>query len=293
MPRTSSPVTWVGGKASLLRHLLPLVNPAPGEVSYVEPFGGSGVVLINKQPHLSECYNDTDGDLVNLFRVIRDPDAVCHLWWELLNTQVSRREFREAIGHASMGPEPAYIRAARFVVRCRQRFGGGMPGKAKDTERSWGTTRTSSRGVNAQVSRWLRPLQDFPAIHRRLATVVVDDQDAVRCVRQWDTPATLFYVDPPYVGTEGYYKGGFDDGSHRQLAKALNAVRGRVVLSYYACGLVDELYPAKKWRRKSVSTIATTCGYGPSTDGPSKVRDCQRRVELILTNFRPKSRKRL
>jgi DNA adenine methylase len=104
----------------MLSHLLPLINPAPGEHVYVEPFGGSGVVMLNKLPHASETYNDTDGELVNLFRIIRDPDGVVHLWWELINTPVSREEFALAIDPSKrFSPENPVLRAAKFVIRCR------------------------------------------------------------------------------------------------------------------------------------------------------------------------------
>lgn len=296
--KVASPVTWVGGKGRLLKHILPFIEPHPGESVYVEPFGGSGVVLINKERHPCECYNDTDGDLVNLFRVIRDPDGVVHLWWELINTPVSRQEFRDALelGRQPHSPLTPVQKAASFVTRCRQRFGGGMTGTAhSDNDRSWGTTRMSNRGMGSTVSRWLTALEDFPAVHRRVATVVVDQQDAVRCVGQWDSPSTLFYCDPPYVGHEDYYQGGFDEAAHKRLAEALNAAQGRAVVSYYPCDLVEELYPAKRWRRHRVETIATACGNkkrDPNGKAP-KARECQKRIELILTNFDPRTRRKL
>lgn len=236
MPRLASPISWIGGKARLLRHILPLIKPHPGEQIYVEPFGGSGVVLINKDPHPCEAYNDTDGDLVNLFRIIRDPDGVVHLWWELVNTPVSREEFRDALAAAGKNYSPLspVKRAAAFVVRCRQRFGGAQTGSTHtDTDRCWGTTRGSSRGMSSHVSRWLKALEDLPQVHRRLATVVVDEQDGIRCIRQWDGVQTLFYVDPPYVGAEDYYQGGFQAEDHQRLSEALNGLQGKVVLSYY------------------------------------------------------------
>lgn len=294
----ASPVTWIGGKARLLKYILPLLSPSKDESIYVEPFGGSGVVLLNKQPHPSETYNDTDGDLVNLFRVIRDPDGVVHLWWELINTPVSRQEFGDAQEAAKKGysPEDAVKRAARFVILCRQRFGGGHSGMiGRDTIRSWGTSRDSNGLANGCVTRWLSTMLCLPNIHRRLATVVVDSQDAIRCIRQWDSPSTLFYCDPPYVGHEDYYKGGFDEEKHKELAQALNAADARVVLSYYPSPLVDELYPKARWNRIRINTYASTCGYSKRAPGgqPGKVKACQRRRELILTNFLPRNRRRL
>ena len=289
----------MGGKTRLLPHILPLIQPAPGETSYIEVFGGSGVVLLNKKPRPSETYNDTDGDLVNLFRTLRDPDGVVHLWWELVNTQISRQEFADAIElaqkAAEYSPSNPVKRAASFVIRCRQRFGGGQTGARNDTARAWGTTRQSSREMNGCVSKWLSIMLALPTVHRRLSTVVVDQQDAVRCVQQWDQPSALIYADPPYVGHEAYYQGGFGLEDHKRLAAALNAMQGRAVLSYYPCPLVDELYPRDRWHRKEVQVFATACG-NKARDPNEKSKaltECRKRTELILTNFDPKTRKRL
>lgn len=46
----------------------------PPHTTYVEPYGGSASVLLNKPPSTLEIYNDLDGQVVNLFRVLRDPD---------------------------------------------------------------------------------------------------------------------------------------------------------------------------------------------------------------------------
>lgn len=288
-----SPITWIGGKSRLLSHLLPLLQPAQGENCYVEPFGGSGVVMMNKVPHASETYNDMDGELINLFRTIRDPDGVVHLWWELINTPYSRLEFGEAIDETKrFSPENPVKRAARFVISCRQRFGGGQPGTRRDTDRSWGLTFESGRGMNDCVSRWLSTMLHLPAIHQRMSTVVIDNQDAIRCVKQWDSPATLFYCDPPYVGAEQYYKGGFGPNQHKALAEALNSAQGRVVLSYYAHPAVEQLYPAERWRKLEIKTRTTACGNKRRTAGKAGVKAQTGRTEWILVNFDPRTRKR-
>lgn len=291
-----SPITWIGGKGKFLKHILPYIEPRPDETHYIEPFGGSGVVLLNKSPHPCETYNDTDSDLVNLFQVLRDPDRVVHLWWELLNTPYAREEFREAIASTKHAAEDPVIRAAQFVIRCRMRFGGGIPGKARsDTDRSWGISHRCNRGMNDIVSKWLSTMLELPRVHRRLATVVIDHQDAARCVKQWDGPSTLFYVDPPYVGTENYYQGGFKLEDHGRLAEALNAAAGRVVLSYYPHPILRQLYPSTRWHWRRVATISSACGNAPWKPGdpPTHARECQRRTELIISNFTPGSRRRL
>ncbi|OLN33188.1 hypothetical protein DSOL_0915 [Desulfosporosinus metallidurans] len=44
----------------------------PDHKTYLEPFFGSGAFLFNKGRSKNETVNDIDGNVVNLFRVIRE-----------------------------------------------------------------------------------------------------------------------------------------------------------------------------------------------------------------------------
>src|SRR5690606_6635141 len=81
-----------------------------------------------------------------------------------------------------------------------------------------------------------------------MKNVMIDNRDFREIIRVYDSPDTLFYVDPPYIGREKYYAGGFTEQDHRDLAEMLNKVSGKVVLSYYDHPLVDELY--HNWTRE-------------------------------------------
>lgn len=256
----------------MLKHLIPLLTPRDGESNFIDVFGGSAVVILNKPRHPSEIYNDLDGELVNLFRVIRHPRKYKDLFFELINTPVSREEFREAIKEKKR-PVDCVKRAAQFITVRRQIF-GGVPGNASD--RNWGTARSHCAWggvtINAQVSRWLNPILKLHLLHARMSGVVVDQQDGVRCIRQWDAPDAVFYCDPPYMGTESYYK---NNHCHNELADALRSVKGRVVLSYYDAPEIRALYPG--WMIKQIRTHATMCGTHRSKEKTA-------RTELILQN---------
>jgi DNA adenine methylase len=58
---------YIGGKYYMLRYILSLI---PEHSVYVEVFGGSGKVLLNKEPSKIEVWNDYDRKLANLFHVV-------------------------------------------------------------------------------------------------------------------------------------------------------------------------------------------------------------------------------
>ena len=51
---------------------------------YIEIFGGSGAVLLGKEPSKFEVYNDIEGELVNFFRVVKNRPAELLLELDLI-----------------------------------------------------------------------------------------------------------------------------------------------------------------------------------------------------------------
>ncbi len=61
-------IPWIGGKRRLAKHLLPLF---PDHKCYVELFCGACALFFARPPADVEVINDINGDVVNLYRVIR------------------------------------------------------------------------------------------------------------------------------------------------------------------------------------------------------------------------------
>ena len=249
--RKRIPFGWYGGKFTHLDFILPHI-PLDA-IHFCDVFGGSAVVLLNTPPFAVETYNDIDSELVNFFRVLRDDTE------ELVRviglTPFSREELEIACSPAAglSGME----RARRFFVRARQTRTGLA--QTSSAGRWAHCVLTSRAGMAGAVSRWLGSVTTLPEIAQRFQRIQIENAPALQVIQRYDTPDTVFYLDPPYVhstrGDSAAYAFEMSDADHRELAGLLGIIRGRAILSGYRCDLYDNLY--RTWRR--VDAEPRTC----------------------------------
>jgi DNA adenine methylase len=238
---------WYGGKYSHLNWLLPLLPKTP---NYCEPFGGSGAVLLNREPSSVETYNDIDGEVVNFFRVLRDHKK--KLIEAIGLTPFSREEFH--IACQDFGPHLSELeRARRFFVRARQVRTGLA--QTASLGRWANCMNTSRNGMSGVVSRWLGSMKGLADVAERLLRVQIENRPAIEILQVYDSPQTLFYCDPPYPhevrGDSKAYGFEMSDAEHQELAEVLNRIKGLAAVSGYRCDLMDRLY--KGWRREAAA----------------------------------------
>ena len=234
---------WYGGKYVHLGFILPHL-PTDAE-HFCDVYGGSAAVLINRDPAPVETYNDLDSELVNFFAVLRDQQDL--LIRQIGLTPFSREELAKA---CDTDPSlSALERARRFYVRARQTRTGLAQ---TSSEGRWAhCVLTSRAGMAGAVSRWLGAVEALPQIAQRLQRVQIENAPALEVIRRYDTPGTLFYLDPPYVhgsrGDTAAYGHEMTDADHCDLAALLCGIQGRAVLSGYRSPLYDDLFAS--WYR--------------------------------------------
>lgn len=225
-----------------------IIQHFPPHRVYVEPFGGAASVLMRKPRSYAEVYNDLDGEIVNLFRVLRS-DRADELVRLLRLTPFARAEFV-----LSYEPDDDPVeQARRTVVRSFMGFGSNAHNQAT------GFRSNTNRSHTTPAHDWRNYPDAMETMVERLRGVVIENRDAREVIAQHDSPETLHYVDPPYpFGTRNRgpdYAYEMSDDDHRALADVLRSVHGMVVLSGYACDLYDvELYP--DWHRVEKAALA-------------------------------------
>jgi DNA adenine methylase len=242
------PLKWHGGKHYLARRIVALM---PRHMHYVEPYAGGLAVLLARDPAdarlwagdgsgqrgVSEVANDINGRLVNFWRVLRAKDTFERFRREVEAVPLSRAEWAEAHGH-EYGKDPV-ADAVAFFLDCRQSLAGRQKGFTSLTRNR------IRRGMNGNASEWLSAVDGLPAVHERLRPVVLENLHAPDLIRREDTPATLFYCDPPYPHETRAAKkvyGAFEmsEADHRELLDVLRRCWGKVMLSGYPSRLYDE-----------------------------------------------------
>lgn len=231
----------------------------PPHGCYVEPFGGAAGVLLQKPRVYAEVYNDLDSDIVNFFRVLRDPGLRADLIEACRLTPYAREEFDQAYEPT----DDMLERARRTCVRASMGFGSAGATKATtgfrtDTRRKYGTAQHNWADYPAAIA----------AIGERFAGVLIENRPAIDVLQAHDGPDTLHFVDPPYVHdtrvmrARGGYRHEMDDAAHVRLLDALQGVDGMVVL----CGYRSDLYDSAlaSWERhETVARISA--GRGTTT----------------------------
>ena len=224
----------------------------PAHHSYLEPYFGSGAILFRKTPSPIETVNDINGDVVNLFRVIREDASALADY--VANIPYARQAYETAV--SEMDRFTPIERAARFLVLAWQSYGARADGKTCGWKRD-----IAARQAAYAVRNWACLPDWIIAAQGRLKQVQIECQDAIELITQYNNPRVLIYADPPYMhetrSCRKSYRHEMRDLDHVRLLNALNRHSGAVMLSGYACELYNR--ELKGWTCHDVSA-ATTSG---------------------------------
>lgn len=233
MKRAKPIISRNGGKTRLLPHLLPLLRP---HRTYVEAFAGGLALLLAKPRSQVEIVNDIDSDLVSLYR--------CAQWH--LEPLIQEVEWllssREDL--AALVAQPGLTdlqRAGRFLLCNRLSFGGG------------GSTYAVSKAQGAKSRQ--ATLQALRAIRDRLDRVSIEHLSYERLFTLYDSPETLWFLDPPYLDSDAAMYRGWNEAEMRAFAALAQDLAGDWIITVDDSPLNRDL-----WARHDVTPVVTRNG---------------------------------
>jgi DNA adenine methylase len=263
MTRPSRPVLrWHGGKWKLAPWIISFF---PSHRVYVEPFGGAASVLLRKERAYAEVYNDLDDDVVNLFRVLQNPEQGGALVRLLELTPFARTEFELGWDETDDHVE----KARRLIIRAFMGFGSNAHSDKGRGHKTTGFRANSSRSGTTPAHDWESYPAALPAVIERFRGVAIERRPAHQVMSAHDWADTLHYVDPPYLPL-----GQGEEGDVAQARRHRCADRGdarRTTLKVHEGGKKPaKPRAARRSRRPRSRSRSMAMDRRPETDRPAR-----------------------
>jgi len=234
----------VGGK-QYLKKKITAVLPRDGVTKFVEPFVGSGKVILSMDDYPKEVVNDMDKDVYWLWKGMKTVKPASIEKMDLTPSKEKFNSLRDSKGRSLY--KSIYLSLNGF--RSRMNKYGGI----------------------ANVVEYKRKLlEKLPDIQERLKKMTILNQDWKKVVKSHDSPGTLFYLDPPYYEVEGY--GDLPPVTPEDLQAVLSKVKGKWALSYNDVPIIRKLFSGYKIR-------SMTTRHSAQAGGVKTVK------EVLITNF--------
>lgn len=240
-------IARVGGKSKLAPYIVSIM---PEHTTYVEAFVGGGSVLFRKEPSTHEIINDLDKDIYHIFTDVKKLSSN-----EI--TKMNLKPNKNLFNHYKETDfKDPFERLQRNMYLTWNSFGSNRRSYAGQSHRNWKSPAFFDR---------------IDAIKDRLKKVKVLNQDFRKVIKKYDSPTTLFYLDPPYEETRDYEHNGIEP---EEIYEALKGVQGKFILSYNNSKKMKDLFKGYNIKKKLVH-------YQRNNYNDNSIK----KYELIITNF--------
>ena len=214
-------------------------------------------MLLGKPESKFEVYNDIDGELVNLFRVIKNRPAELMLELGLLPLN-SRSEFNQWLHFHNGGNDPAIHLGTQEMI-----LDGTLPKEWAEEMKATLRRRANYREVRQEAAFLMRVRNSYSSSGRsfacqpfnirslfdmiwemsfRLANVIIEQQSFEVLIPHYDRVDSFFYGDPPYYDSEYVYEAEFDWDHHVLLKETLAQCKGKWLISQVDCPEIRYLF---------------------------------------------------
>ena len=258
--RLKTPISYYGGKQTMLRHIIPLV---PEHSVYTEAFAGGAALYFAKDPVEVEVINDINGNLVNFYRVLKTDFTA------LKNRVSGTLHSREEHEYAQIVYDfPRFFtsveRAWALWVLSKQSFASRLDG-------TWGYDKQKN-----SVPKKIQFAKDefTEELSKRLEQTQIESTDALRIINSRDGINTFHFVDPPYINTDCGHYAGYNLMDFQNLMELLTVITGKFMLTMFPHPYLDQVLAENKWKVKEVER----------TISASKTSR-RKQKELIIMNY--------
>ena len=243
-----------GGKSRVAEKLIRMM---PQHKIYCEPFAGGAAVFWRKSPSEVEVLNDLDSEIAFAYRFIQNTsaeEAQKLKQYEWKNDKPTFFKIKE------LKPKNDIERFAKFLYLTRYSYG-------IDRETYGWFNKKKLLGI---LSRW-------DALRERLKNVKIYNRDYKPIIKEFDSPQTFFFVDPPYPDEWEFESDGlkFTKENLEELRDVLKSIKGKFLLTLNNADWIRDLF--KDFRMKKMLHKRTFA------------KDDKPEYELVFSNYDPDS----
>jgi DNA adenine methylase len=255
-----TPISYYGGKQQLAKTIVGIIPP---HRLYCEPFLGGAAIFFAKTPSTVEIINDTNGELINFYQVVKRNFPA--LEREISLSLHSRRQHQ----HAQViydYPElfDSVKRAWAVWMLANTSYACKLDGTFGYDRRGGNSKKMANKRLNFTVE-----------YAERLQRVQVENCDALRIIKSRDVPDGFFYLDPPYIGADQGHYDGYTQEDFDLLLETLTNLKGKFLLSSYRNKALAEYTKRNGWHSVEIKMrLSLTTRY--------EVKD---KIEVLTANY--------
>jgi DNA adenine methylase len=242
-----TPVTYYGGKQTMLKHIRPLV---PAHTLYCEPFAGGAALFFDKEPAKVNVINDLNAELITFYRVVATrPKEFCDAVMQTLHSREQHVQAWHIYNHSSFYSDA--WRAWAVWVLSKQGFGGQLSS-------SFGFDRSAGKRPKKVMNA--KSIVSDDELKKRIENATVECDDALTVIRRFDCPDAFHFIDPPYVGScMGHYAGMFNEQNLCELLDLCAVLKGKFMLTMFPHDTIRSYAARYGWHIHAVERSISAC----------------------------------
>ncbi len=243
---------YVGSKMNILNEIL---TRLPEHKVYVEPFVGGGSVYWNKPSVDVNIISDINKDLIDAYLALAN-FSLEELEQEYCSGLENQQNYINNYIKADLSPKDFMF----FLIKSSCTF------MCKSTCRK--LYRPVSRNKFDKLKQW----------KDKIDNTIIFNKDVFEMIEIYDSPDTLFFLDPPYVnsGKSNYYSS--NNFNYQQLSDKLKLIHGKFILTINDDEKIREIF--SDFCIDSIVVKSNHSGISNRVKNEKKFRN-----ELIITNF--------
>ncbi len=224
---------YMGAKTQELPLIKSLLPKFSGKV--IEPFAGAATVSFElERPAI---LNDTNLDVINLYKVVQDTQLVQQLfyklnsWKNLTNHDQLEKQYYSVRNFLNQRDYSDALKMAEAYLVIRQLCHRGM--QRENDKGGFNVPFGHDRIFQSALS-----IQHHDFLKNKVELMHGDFEHAIAKATKDD----WIFVDPPYFNRQDYNGQGFSEDDHRRLADNLKKSEAKWLLVHLDCDLYRELY---------------------------------------------------